>query len=132
MTYVKAYLGTLLAFLLIDAIWLGVITRGYYAEQIGHLMRESPNFLAAGGFYLIYVAGIVILAVTPAISAESWRVAAALGAVLGLVAYGTYDMTNLAVMRDWPVAMTVIDMAWGTGLTAAAAVAGFFAARLGG
>jgi uncharacterized membrane protein len=125
MMYLKAYAGAVVAFLILDAIWLGLIARSYYREQIGHLMSDSPNWLAAGGFYLIYIAGIVILAIAPAVEAGSWSKALIHGAVLGLVAYGTYDMTNLAVLRDWPIAMTVIDIAWGTGLTAVASVAGY-------
>lgn len=131
MTYVKAYAGALVAFLALDAIWLGVITRKYYAQQIGHLMRESPNWVAAGGFYALYIAGIVILAVVPALTGGSWVIAARSGALLGLVAYGTYDLTNLAVMKDWPLGMTFIDLGWGTFLTGAAALGGYLAARGG-
>jgi uncharacterized membrane protein len=125
----RAYAGSLLAFLLIDAVWLGLISPGFYASRIGHLMRDDPSLVTAAGFYLVYVAGIVILAVSPALTAASWRPAAFRGAVLGLVAYGTYYMTNLAVMRDWPLSVTLVDMAWGTALTALAAVCGFLAAR---
>lgn len=131
MIYLSAYLGTLISFLALDAIWLGLITRSYYRSEIGHLMADSPNFAAAGVFYLFYAAGIVALAVTPALGRSGgWSTAAALGAVLGAVAYGTYDMTNLAVMRDWPLGMTVVDILWGTFLTATAATCGYLLTRV--
>ena len=129
MIYLKAYLATLVVFLAVDSVWLGVVARNFYASQLGNLMRDNINFLAAGGFYLAYVAGIVFFAVAPALTAESWSKAALNGAVLGLIAYGTYDMTNLATLRDWPIAMSVVDMAWGGVLTGASAVAGFWIVR---
>lgn len=130
MTYVAAYVGALISFLALDAIWLGVVTKSYYRAEIGHLMADKPNFIAAGVFYLFYIAGVVVLAVSPALDRGSWSTAAVLGAVLGFVAYGTYDMTNLAVMRDWPLGMTVVDIVWGTFLTATAATCGFVAGRM--
>jgi uncharacterized membrane protein len=125
----KAYALTLIVFLALDALWLGVVARGFYAAQLGALMRESSNFVAAGGFYLAYVGGIVFFAVAPALAEGSWRKAAVHGALLGLLAYGTYDMTNLATLKNWPVAMSVVDIAWGGFLTGAAAVLGFFMTR---
>lgn len=129
MRYVKAYLGTVAAFLAVDSVWLAYIARDFYRENIGHLMLDKPNFGAAAVFYLLYIAGIVFLAVRPALATRRWQTAAAHGAVFGLVAYATYDLTNLATLRGWPVKMVVIDMAWGLFLTAAAATGGFFAAR---
>ena len=83
---IKAYLGTLVTFLAIDAIWLGIISRGMYNRWIGHLMRDEPLWPAAGGFYLMYIAGIVFLAVQPAMNDGSWKTAALYGAVLGFIA----------------------------------------------
>lgn len=130
MLYLKAYAGCLVVFLALDMIWLRVVTRDYYPRQIGHLMAEDFNLAAAAVFYLIYLAGIVYLAVAPA-SGPDWTTVALRGAVLGLVAYGTYGFTNLAVMKQWPLAMTLVDTAWGVFLTAAASVGGWWAARLG-
>jgi len=127
--YVKAYIGSLIVFLGLDFLWLGIIAKNFYASQLGGLMRNDVNFLAAGGFYLAYVAGVVFFAVAPALEAESWTRALLNGALLGLLAYGTYDMTNIATLKGWPVTMSLVDMAWGTALTGAAAVAGYWAAR---
>ena len=126
---IKAYLGTLVTFLAIDAIWLGIISRGMYNRWIGHLMRDEPLWPAAGGFYLMYIAGIVFLAVQPAMNDGSWKTAALYGAVLGFIAYGTYDMTNYATLKEWPLTMVLVDLVWGTFLTGTAAVAGYLIAR---
>lgn len=126
---IKAYLGTLVAFLALDAVWLGVIARNSYSKWIGHLMRDSPFWPAAGAFYLLYIAGIVFLAVQPGLEAASWKTAAVRGAVLGLIAYGTYDFTNYATLKDWPFTMVLVDLVWGTFLTGMAAAAGYLVAR---
>ena len=123
---VVAYLVTAIAFFAVDAIWLGRVATTLYRGWLGDMMLERPNFAAAGAFYLVYVAGIVYFAVMPALADESWAQAAIAGAVLGLVAYGTYDMTNLATLKNWSLAMTITDMAWGTALTSFAATVGFF------
>ena len=129
MIYVKAYVATLIVFFAIDLIWLGVVARGFYASQLGALLRDNINFAVAGGFYVAYVAGIVYFAVAPALADGSWGRAAVNGAILGLIAYGTYDMTNLATLRNWPVAMSVVDIGWGCLLTCVSAVSGFFLTR---
>ncbi len=127
----KAYLGAFVAFLILDGTWLGVIAKGFYADQLGDRLRRNPNMLVAGVFYLVYVAGIVFLAVEPGLAARAWKTAALHGAVLGFVAYGTYDMTNYATLEGWPVKVVVVDLVWGTLLTAIAATAGFWAAGVG-
>lgn len=126
MTYAIAYVATAFVFLAIDYVWLAFIAKDFYARSIGHLMRDVPDLGAAAGFYLIYVAGVVIFAVLPA---ESWKGAVFRGALLGLLAYGTYDMTNLATLKGWPWKMAAVDMAWGTFLTATAALGGYLAIR---
>ena len=130
MIYAKAYALTLVVFLALDFLWLGLIARGFYASQLGGLMRENINYLAAGGFYLAYVAGIVFFAVAPAIAEGSWGRAALSGALLGLLAYGTYDMTNLATLKDWPVAMSIVDMIWGGVITGVSATLGYSLMRV--
>lgn len=129
MIYAKAYAFTLVVFFGLDFVWLGFVARNFYASQLGSLMRENINYLAAGGFYLAYVAGVVFFAVAPAIAEGSWGRAALNGAVLGLLAYGTYDMTNIATLKDWPVAMSIVDMAWGGIITCVSAVLGFLMVR---
>jgi uncharacterized membrane protein len=105
------------SFLGIDAIWLGIIAKNLYSKTIGHLLSDKPNLLAALIFYLLYCVGIVVFAINPALKEKSWLTALQLGAFLGCIAYATYDLTNLATLRDWPLQVTVIDIIWGTFLT---------------
>lgn len=130
MLHAKAYLFTLVPFLALDLLWLGVVARRFYAAQLGGLMRDRPDYAVAGGFYLLYVGGIVFFAVAPALAEGWWGRAAINGAVLGLLAYGTYDLTNLATLRNWPLAMSAVDIAWGGMLTAASALLGFYLTRM--
>ncbi len=101
------------AFLVIDLIWLGVVARSLYQAQIGHMMRANPNWVAAMAFYLVFVAGIVVFVVWPAIEAKSLGRALALGAFFGLVTYAAYDLTSLAVMEGFPLKIALVDLAWG-------------------
>ncbi|MFZ2102048.1 MAG: DUF2177 family protein [Oricola sp.] len=128
--YAIAYCVTLVAFLLVDFVWLSRVARDFYAGRIGSLMLDQPRLGVAAAFYLLYVVGIVAFAVIPALRADSARMALLLGALFGLVAYATYDMTNYATLKNWPFAVVAVDMAWGTFLTAASALAGFHGARL--
>jgi uncharacterized membrane protein len=118
---IGTYLITLLIFFAIDLVWLGVVARNFYQRQIGHLMSAEINWAAAVLFYAVYIGGIVFFAVKPAFEDGSAVRALAHGAVLGFVAYATYDLTNQATMRNWPPLVTVIDLAWGTVLTATVA-----------
>ena len=129
MIYAKAYAVTLIVFFGLDLLWLGLVARGFYVSQLGSLMRENVNYAAAGGFYLAYVAGVVFFAVAPALSEGSWQRSAVNGALLGLLAYGTYDMTNLATLKNWPIPMSIVDMVWGGVLTGLSAVLGYWATR---
>lgn len=125
MSTVYLYLGTFAAFLAIDAVWLGLVAPKFYSGQIGHLMAPSPNLPAAGIFYAIYVVGVLVFAVLPADGVGPMR-AVALGALFGFIAYATYDLTNLATLRDWPILVTVVDLAWGTFLTGSVALVGYY------
>ena len=117
MNYLKTYFISLLVFLGIDSIWLTQISPSIYKHYIGFLLSENPNLIAAGLFYLLYIAGLTYLVLVPALKNKSPKQALIGGAVLGLVSYATYDLTNLAVVDKWPLAISVIDMAWGTVLT---------------
>lgn len=128
MRFLIAYAATAVVFLAIDAVWLGVIAKDMYRAQIGHLLAPTFSAGPAAVFYLMYVAGVVYFSITPALASGRWQDAVIPAAVLGFIAYGTYDFTNWAVMRDWPAGLTFIDVAWGTVLTAVAAAAGAFAA----
>jgi len=127
--YLALYLVTLAGFLVIDLLWLGVIAKDFYARQLGSLMREDVNWTAALLFYAIYVAGVLTLAVWPALQTRSLGRALLLGGILGFVAYAAYDLTSLAVMRGFPPGMVAVDMVWGTVLTGMTAGVGYLAAR---
>ena len=118
-----AYVSTLLTFLLLDGIWLGLLMAPTYRELLGSLMLEKPLLFPAAVFYGLYVIGCVVFVVLPALR---WQRAAKLGALLGLVAYGTYDLTNWATLRGWPAQVSLMDWAWGTFATALACMVGFF------
>lgn len=126
---VTAYLSTVIIFLAIDYVWLKYVALGFYREQIGHLMLESPKLGIAAGFYLMYAVAIVVLAVLPALKADSWSTALIYGALIGMAAYGTYDITNLATLKDWPTLVSMVDWAWGTVLTGTVATLAFFVTR---
>ena len=124
-----AYVASATVFLILDFIWLSATTSTFYRPQLGELLSEKPNLAIAAIFYLVYVVGVVVFAVMPAYAAKSWLTALGLGALLGLVAYGTYDVTNLSTIKGWPVMVSVVDLAWGVVVTATASVAGFIAMR---
>lgn len=124
MRYAIAYVGAAVVFLVADLFWLGTIARDLYRSQLGHLLAAEFRMLPATIFYLMYIAGLVYFAITPALASGRWQDAVLPGALLGFLAYGTYDFTSWAVMRDWPAGITFIDLAWGTVLTSAAATAG--------
>lgn len=124
-TCIIAYLATAAVFLGLDYIWLAHISSGLYRSRIGGLLLEHPKLHIAAVFYLGYVVGVVYFAVLPALKDKSWVKAMGSGALLGLVAYGTYDMTNLSTLLHWNVTVSLIDMMWGTSLTAMAALAGY-------
>jgi uncharacterized membrane protein len=117
--FLKLYAVALPTFLLIDLVWLGIVARSFYQNHLGHLMRADVNWVAAMMFYLIFVAGIVVLVVWPAIERESLGHALFLGALFGLVTYAAYDLTNLAVLEGFPFKIALVDLLWGTVLCAA-------------
>jgi uncharacterized membrane protein len=127
------YLAALALLVVIDGIWLGVVARGFYKEQLGPLMRDPILWPPAILFYLVYAGGLTILAIGAADRTGAWTTALALGAVVGLVAYGTYDLTNLATMKGFPVTVAVVDILWGTIVSATVAAAAWvIAARFTG
>lgn len=127
---VTAYFTTALVFLAVDYIWLSQVATRFYVDRIGHLLMEKPNLAAAGVFYIIYVVGIVFFAVAPALKSESLATAVGFGAMFGFFTYATYDVTNYATLRDWPVAVAIVDVAWGAALSAFSAGAGYSLTRL--
>ncbi|MEO0393669.1 MAG: DUF2177 family protein [Pseudomonadota bacterium] len=128
--FIIAYLSTVLVFLGIDAVWLMFIIMDFYQAQLGDALLDKPNFGIAAGFYLIYTAGIVYFAVRPGLAAASWRVALVNGAFLGLLCYGTYDITNLATLKAWNWKIAAVDIPWGIFLTGTSALGGYALTRL--
>ncbi len=126
MKFLIAYVSGLVAFLAIDYVWLTRMANTFYRENLGDLMLDKPNLGIAALFYLLYVVAVVVLAVYPAIEKQQWILAAFYGGLLGLVAYGTYDITNLATLKNWPAVVSVVDMIWGTVLTASVATISYF------
>jgi len=116
MNFLKMYLIAFVVFLAIDALWLGLVAPKFYKAQIGHLMAEKPNFIAAGIFYLIFIVGVVYF-IKPNIEAGEMGKAVLGGAIFGFMAYATYDLTNLATLKDWPITVTIVDLIWGTFLS---------------
>ncbi|HSM40794.1 MAG TPA: DUF2177 family protein [Afifellaceae bacterium] len=127
--YLTAYAFTAVIFLAIDFVWLSWIARSFYFDRLGELLMERPNMGAAAAFYAVYVVGVVIFSVAPALKADSAAHALIYGALFGFFAYATYDMTNFATLRNWPLAVSLVDIAWGTVLTGVAATGGFLATR---
>lgn len=117
MNYLKMYIIAFIIFLAIDAIWLGLVAPKFYKAQIGHLMSEKPNLIAALIFYLLFIVGVVYFVINPAIEAQSITKVLVAGALFGFMTYATYDLTNLATLKDWPITVTIVDLIWGTSLS---------------
>lgn len=130
MRAIVGYASVLIAFVAIDAVWLGWVARDFYRERMGDLMAGKPNLIAAAAFYLLYPVGLTIFALLPALDAQSWATALLRGALFGLFAYATYDLTNLAVIRGWSLSLSLVDMAWGAALSGVAVLIGYAALRI--
>jgi uncharacterized membrane protein len=123
-----SYGGAFLVLAALDFLWLGVIAKDWYRDGIGHLMAPTPNWAAAAAFYVLYPIGLMVFAIVP--SEGDWLRALTLGALFGLFCYGTYDLSNMAVLRDWPLSLTLMDIVWGAAVSAAGASAGAWVMRL--
>jgi uncharacterized membrane protein len=119
--FIKQYFVTFFTFIMIDSVWLTVVAKNFYAKYLGYIMTKTPNLAAAGIFYFIYILGMVILVLSPALQKGSLTTAILTGALFGLCGYATYDLTNLATIKDWPLLVTIVDLIWGTFLSAAVA-----------
>ena len=130
--YLIAYLGTGVVFLALDALWLGVVARSFFRDRLTEVLSPEPNMTVAAVFYLIFVIGVLIFAVEPAFRSGSWVTATVYGALFGFFVYATYDLTNQATLKDWPLSITFADIPWGAFVTATGASAGFLvASRIG-
>lgn len=126
---IKLYFVTLAVFLAVDLIWLGLIARGFYQKQLGFLLAPTTNWPAAILFYLLFVAGLMAFVIMPGLETGSLKLTLLRAAFFGLVTYATYDLTNLATVKNWPVFLTVVDLAWGTVLSVIVSLFGFMIGR---
>lgn len=122
--YIYLYALTVPVFFLIDMLWLGLVANKFYQSQLGHLLGPV-NWTAAIVFYLMYIVGILIFAIVPALDAQSLSKALLFGALFGFFTYATYDFTNLATLKDWPLMVVIVDVLWGTVLSGSVATVGF-------
>lgn len=127
--FIKLYFIALPVFFAIDMVWLGLVAKNFYAKHIGFLMTPNVNWVAAIIFYLLFIVGAVIFVIIPALEQNSWSHALLYGALFGLITYATYDLTNLATVKDWPLIVTVIDLIWGMTLAASVSVITYFIAN---
>ena len=123
---IVSYILTALVFFAIDLAWLGLVARDMYRRYIGHLMSSRVNWVAGVFFYLTFIVGILVFAVYPSVDKGSVLHAAARGALFGFFAYSTYDLTNLATLKDWPLSITIVDITWGMVLTSVVSAFGFY------
>jgi len=112
--YLKIYGVAFIAFITIDLVWLGFIANRLYQKHLGFIMRPSPNWGVAILFYLLYLAGLIFFVIHPALEKQSWKYALFAGMFFGFITYATYDLTNLATLKNWPVIITAIDLIWGS------------------
>jgi len=126
--FIKLYAIALPVFFVIDMIWLGLVAKNFYKSQIGFLMKPDINWTAAIIFYFLFIVGLVLFVIMPAVEKGSWIYALLFGALFGLITYATYDLTNLATLKDWPLLVTIVDLAWGATLGALVSVITFFIA----
>ena len=124
--FIKLYAIALPVFFVIDMTWLGLIANNFYKSQIGTLMKSDINWTAAILFYVLFIVGLVVFAISPAVDRSSWSQAIMLGALFGFISYATYDLTNLSTLKNWPIMITVVDMMWGAMLGALVSVVTYF------
>jgi uncharacterized membrane protein len=127
--FIKLFIIALPVFFVIDMVWLVLVAKKFYQEQIGFLMKPDINWFAAIIFYLLFIAGLIIFVISPAVEKHSWVHALLFGALFGLITYATYDLTNLATLKDWPLLVTVVDLIWGSVLASSISLITYFIAN---
>lgn len=130
MKYIYLYLLTFIFFLAIDFVWLNFVAKNLYSQKIGNLLAENANLIPALIFYILFIVGVIIFVIIPGYEAKSLGKTLFLGALFGIMTYSTYDLTNLATLKDWPISVTIIDIVWGTSVSTVTAVAGYYIAKL--
>ena len=128
--YLKLYALTVPVFFAIDMVWLGIIAKGFYQKKLGFLLSPNINWIAAITFYLLFIVGILVFAVRPAVDNNSWIQAVIFGALFGFFTYATYDLSNLATIKDWPLMVLIVDIIWGVCLCTLTAFFSYMISRL--
>jgi uncharacterized membrane protein len=123
--YFKLYLVSLTAFLAIDMVWLSLLARSFYRQYLGVFMAPSPNWAVAISFYLLFIIGLLVFVIIPGLKANSLPATILKAAFFGLVTYATYDLTNLATLKDWPVLVSIVDIVWGMFLNISVSIIGY-------
>jgi uncharacterized membrane protein len=129
MRYLKLYLVSLAAFFAIDMVWLGLAARSFYQQYLGFLMAPNPNWFVAILFYLLFNVGLLFFVIVPGLKDNSLKTTLLKAALFGLITYATYDLTNLATLKDWPALLSIVDMFWGTVLSVSVSCVGFIVGR---
>ena len=124
--FLKVFLVALIIFFAIDMFWLGFVAKSFYTKQIGFLMKENINWTAAIIFYILFIAALVLFVIQPAIDKKSLQHAILMGAAFGFITYATYDLTNLATLKDWPLLVTIVDLCWGAFIAASVSALTYF------
>jgi len=127
---IKTYIIALIVFFAIDLVWLGVIAKNLYSSEIGFIMSDKPNWIVAVIFYMIFIVGLVFFVINPAVEKNSWTYALFAGMFFGFITYATYDLTNLATLKDWPLKVTIIDLIWGSSICGTVSTVTFFVLKL--
>ena len=127
--FIKLYAIAISLFIAIDMVWLGLVAKNFYSKHLGSLMAKEVNWPAALIFYLLFIAGLVFFVITPSLEKRLWSQALLTGMFFGLITYATYDLTNLATLKNWPVIVTVVDLLWGMVLSGTVSVVSFFVAK---
>lgn len=128
--FVKSYLVAFGVFLVVEGIWLMVIAKDFYQKEIGFIMTKSPKIIPVVIFSLVFVFGLVFFVINPALVKDSWKYALIVGLLFGFISYATYDLTNLANLQDWPLKVTIIDLIWGSSMSAIVSTLSFFIVKL--
>ena len=129
MRYLKLYLVSLAAFFAIDVLWLGLAARSFYQQYLGFLMAPSPNWFVAILFYLLFIVGLLVFVIVPGLKVNSLKEILLKAVLFGLITYATYDLTNLATLKDWPALLSIVDMLWGTVLSVMVSYISFIAGK---
>lgn len=128
--FMKVYLIAFGVLLVIEGTWLAVIAKDFYQKEIGFIMSESPKIIPTVLFAVVFIAGLVFFVINPALAKDSWKYALLAGLFFGLVSYSTYDFTNLATLKDWPIKVSVVDLIWGSSMTSMVSTITFFIVKM--